>query len=601
MTITASPDTRIRPGRAVAELVPYLLRYRGRVVMGGAALAVASASLLSVPQFLGRMIDRSAAGSPESSLGDLPWWLGLFIVVFAVATALRTYMVTWVGERVISDIRKHIYGHLLSLPPPFFETRPTGELLSRLSNDITALQSVISVVVIIGLRSVIQLAGALALMAGTSWRLTMIMVVVAPALGVVARLSGRRVRGRSALNRDREALVVTHIEESINGIDMIKAFTVEDRERERFDRHVEECFDAAKGLFRARAEFTFLVVVMVLGSAGIVGVIGLRQVLAGTMTGGMLTQFLLYMSVASFAAIGLSDIHSEIKRAAGATERLFGLLHETPETVSAPGPGQRLPAVTGQRLPAVTGQRLPSGGGALEMLGVGFAYPARPETPVLADVSLSVAAGETVALIGPSGAGKTTLFRLLLRFHAPERGTIRLDGVDIGALDPLDLRREIAIVAQEPLIFTGTAMDNIRHGRVEASDAEVIEAAVLAQADGFLRALPAGYQTPLGHKGHQLSSGQRQRVAIARAILRRPRLMLLDEASSFLDAENEAALREVLEPFLRQRTSLIVAHRPSLVRCADRVVVLDQGRIVAQGSHAALLHTNDFYSNLMKV
>lgn len=580
-TTTGGPGSTMLPSSTVTDLLPYVLRYKAQVAAGVVALAAASASLLAVPSFLGRLIDRADVAAPGSAL-EPPWWLALAIVVFAVATALRTYTVTWVGERVVSDIRSRIYGHVLTLPHQFFETRSTGELLSRLSNDVTALQSVISVVMVIGLRSTIQLAGAMGMMIATSWRLTLLVVVIGPVLGVVGKLAGKRVRGRAALNREREALVVAHIEESIDGIAMIKAFTAENRERDRFDRHVEECFGAAESLFRARAQFTALVVIVVLGSSAGVGVLGLHQVLAGDMTGGMLTQFLLYMSVASLAAIGLSDIHAETRKAAGATERLFALLRESPETP-----------------PSATLARLPAGRGAVDFLGVGFRYSSRPEVPVLEAFDLSLRPGEVVALVGPSGAGKTTLFRLLLRFISPRQGTIRIDGVDIAELDSTALRQEIGIVTQEPVIFTGTAMANIRYGRDEATDAEVIAAAELAQADGFISALPLGYLTPLGHKGHGLSAGQRQRLAIARAILRRPRLLLLDEASSFLDAESESALREVLMPFMRQRTSLVITHRPALARYADRIIVLDRGRIVAEGTHAELLTTSAFYRHLI--
>ena len=559
-----------RKATALAELAPYVARYKWRFAIALAALLGASGSLLAVPHFIGRLVDRLSAATGDLALGLLPWWLGLLLLVYAACSALRVYMVTWAGERIVADLRKRIHDHLLALPHAFFEARPTGELLSRISNDITVLQVVISVVLVIGLRSVVQLAGALGMMLMTSWQLALVAVAIGPPVGVVAAMLGRRVRGRSALNRAREAELVVQLEESINGIGTIKAFTLEQQERDRFGRRVEACFRTAESVIRARAEILLAVVLLLLAACWIVGSIAVHRLVAGAVSGGTLAQFLLYVSVAAFAALGLADIHSEAKKAAGATERLFALLDEPREAV-----------------PAMLRQPLPAGRGAVQFDRVGFSYPSRPHTPVLEAFSLSVRPGEIVALTGPSGAGKTTLFRLLLAFHAPQRGRVTLDGIDVCALDPAHLRREIALVAQEPIMFSGSAMENIRLGRPEASDADVVAAATLAQADGFIRGLPAGYRTPLGNKGLALSSGQRQRLAVARAILRRPRLVLLDEASSFLDAQSEALLHDALVPFLRERTTLIISHRPAVLDYADRVVVLDRGRIVRDDSRAA--------------
>ncbi len=544
-------------------MMPYVARYKKQVCIAIAALLGASGSLLSVPYFIGQLIDRLSAGRSDFSLGPILWWLVFFIALYAVSTALRAYMVTWVGERVIADLRKRIYGHLLTLSYEFFEARSTGEILSRISNDITALQVLISIVLVIGLRSIVQLVGALVMMLLTDWRLSLIAIVISPAIGAITRVLGRRVRARSSINRDREAEIVAQLEESINGIETIKAFTVETLEQSRFDQQVEACFQTAEKLIRARAEILMVVVFLLMVACGIIGAVALHQLMAEEVSGGTIGQVLIYLSVAGFSVLGLADIHGETKKAVGATERLFGLLDEKPEL-----------------RPVAQLQNIPDGKGAVEFIHVTFNYPGRPHAQILEDFSLSVKAGEIVALTGPSGAGKTTLFRLLLSFYVPQRGVVTLDGMDVSKLDAVTLRREISIVAQEPLIFSGTAMENIRLGRPDATDQEVEQAAELAQANGFIRNLPAGYQTPLGIKGHQLSSGQRQRLAIARAIVRQPRLMLLDEASSFLDVESEALLHEALVPFLRERTTLIVTHRPAVLKYADRVVALNLGRIV---------------------
>lgn len=586
--MSAVPLPHVQPQRrsasALTALVPYLYLYKWQICIALGALLGASASLLAVPFFVGRLVDRFAATVGGGfSPGSLSWWLLLLLALYAACTALRAYVVNWVGDRVVTDLRTRIYDHLLSLPHRFFETRSTGELLSRISNDITALQAVISIVLVIGLRSVVQLAGALAMMVLADWQLSLVAVAVSPFIAGVAKLLGSRIRARSAINRDREAQIVMQLEESLNGIDTVKAFTIEDQERGRFRRQAELCFESAEQLIRARAEILLAVASLLIVAFAIGGMVALEQLAAAKMTGGALAQFVLYASVAGFAVLGLGDIHGEIRKAVGATERLFGVLDEAAEDARAPS------------VP-----KLPEGRGAVDFVAVSFSYPARPHARALKDVGLSVAAGEMVALTGPSGAGKTTLFRLLLRFHLPQRGTVSLDGVDVSLLDAVALRKEIAIVPQEPLIFSGSALDNIRIGRPTAAQAEVIEAAQIAQAHGFLSSLPAGYDTPLGHKGHQLSSGQRQRVAIARAVLRQPRLMLLDEASSFLDVESEARLREGLLPFLRARTTILISHRPSLVRHADRVVVLDRGRIAAIGTHATLSQSNPFYCSLME-
>ena len=563
----------------MAALLGYARRYAWQVALALVALIGASTSLLAAPRLVGRVVDRFSAGNYE--LGIFGWSLVLLVGIFAACTALRAYLVTWIGERVVADLRQRVYRHVLALPQPFFELRPAGELLARVSNDITALQVVISIVLVIGVRSVVQLCGALVLMVLADWRLSLAALAAAPLIAGLARLLGRRVRARALANRDREADIAAELEESINAMETIKALTMEADVAVRFAAKAEAAFASAERLVRARAEILLAVAAVLLGLFIATGALALQALVRGDLSTGRLAEFGLYASVVGFAILGLADIHGELRKALGATERLFALLEEPTESGAAPRAG------------------LPPGRGALGFARVSFSYPSRPQHRVLEQFSLDVRAGEMLAITGSSGSGKTTLFRLALGLYAPQGGSVTLEGRDSASLDPAALRRAIAVVPQEPVLFSGSAMDNLRAGRPEASEAEAIAAARLAQADEFLRALPQGYDTPLGHKGHALSAGQRQRLAIARAVLRDPRLVLLDEPSSFLDVENEARLQETLVPFLRQRTTLVISHRPGLVRHADRAMVLERGRIVAEGSHAELMDTSDFYSSLM--
>lgn len=570
------------PKGTAARIWELLRRYKLCLAAALFALLIASGSLLSIPPAVGYLIDEGFASHGKAALGSALSLLLLAIVTFAAAMALRTYLITWVGERMIADIRQRVYGHLLDLSLEFFETRPTGELFSRLIADVAILQTMVSVVVVIALRSFIQLIGSLGFMLYTDAMLTGLVLLIVPPVAALAWIFGVRVRQWSSRTQERQANIAVRIEESLNAVRVVKAFASEADERNRFNDCVEEGFRTAKELMRARAHFTFSVVCLALGALVVVGYAGGRQVLGGTMSGGTLTQFLLYASFAGFSVAGLSEVFGEWKRATGATERLFQILDEKPAN-----------------LPSAQSKVLPAGGGQISFEGIGFAYPSRPDRPVLDGFDLSVQPGETVAFVGHSGAGKTTLFQLLLRLYDPQTGRLTLEGVDLRELDPTELRRSIAIVPQEPVLFSGSILDNIRFGRKDATEAEIVEAARCARAHEFIEPLPQGYGTPLGEKGQQLSTGQRQRIAIARAILRRARILLLDEPAAFLDAESERLLHEALKPVMDQCTTLVIAHRLRTVSKVDRVVVLDHGTIIGEGTHLSLLRSSEFYARLV--
>lgn len=565
------------------ELIGSLLgRQKLRLTAGLAALLISSGSLLVLPKILGQLIDANFTGADPAVLHRTAALVGIVATVYAATATLRTYMMAWVGQRLVADIRSRVFARLLDLPLAYFETRRTGDLLARLTSDVAALDTLVGIVIPIGLRSGVQLAGALALMTLLHWRLTALILLAGPFLAWAAMRLGHRVRRTAASSREGEADVVAHIEATLNAMATVKAFAAEKLEAARFQALTEASFRAARKLMRARACLTFFLFFFALNLiAGVVYLSGFN-IPGGALSWGELAQFLIYLSIAAFGITGLSEIFSEIKKTAGATERLFAILSQPPET------GRRRPPLP-----------LPPGAGAIVFDAVEFAYPARPGQPVLCGFNLTVQPGEKIALVGPSGAGKTTLLRLTLRLFDPQAGRVLLDGADLRDLDPRDLRLQMAVVSQEPVLFSGTARENIAYGRPAATEAEIVEAARLAQAHEFIAGLPAGYDTPLGERGQQLSTGQRQRLAIARALVRRPRVLILDEATSAMDSENERLLRRTLLQGLGNRTVLIVAHRLATVQAADRVVVLDRGRIQGQGPHAQLLRTCPLYAHLV--
>jgi ATP-binding cassette subfamily B protein len=573
---------------ALRGLLPFLKPYRSRFVLAGIALLVAAAATLAIPYAFKQMIDHgfgAAAGNADPARVNATF-LALFGVatVLGIATAARFYTVSWLGERVTADIRSAVYSHVLRQSPEFFETTRSGEVLSRLTTDTTLIQSVVGTSISLALRNTLLFLGGLAMLFVTSARLTSIILGLLVLTVVPIVLYGRRVRTLSRDSQDRIADASALAGEILNAMPTVQAFTHEKIEASRFGASVEGAFATAMRRIRARSVLTMLAIVLIFGAIVFVLWLGAHAVLSGSMSGGDLGQFILYASIVSGAVGALSEVMGEAQRAAGAAERLLELL-ALRSSIQGPALPQALPARA-------------AAGAALSLDRVHFSYPSRPESAALERLDLDIRPGETVAVVGPSGAGKTTLFQLLLRFYDPQSGAIRLDGVDIRALTLHTLRDAIGIVPQDTVIFSANAMENIRYGRVGASDAEVIAAAKLAAAHEFIERLPDGYQAFLGERGVRLSGGQRQRIAIARALLKNPPLLLLDEATSALDAESERLVQAALEAAMVGRTTLIIAHRLATVQRADRIIVMEDGRIVETGTHASLVALGGIYAKL---
>jgi ATP-binding cassette subfamily B protein len=573
---------------ALRGLLPFLRPYRRQFVLAGIALVVAAGATLAIPYAFKQMIDHGfgASAGTRSVEHVNATFLALFGVasVLAVATAARFYTVSWLGERVTADIREAVYRHVVEQSPEFFETTRTGEVLSRLTTDTTLIQTVVGTSISLALRNTLLFAGGLAMLFVTSAKLTSIILALLVLVVVPIVLFGRRVRKLSRDSQDRIADASALAGEILNAMPTVQAFTHEKLEARRFGSSVEGAFRTAMRRIRARALLTMVAIVLVFGAIVFVLWLGAHAVLEGTMTGGDLGQFILYASIVSGAIGALSEVMGEAQRAAGATERLLELL-AVRSPIQNPAHPKPLPARS-------------ETGAALRLDNVGFSYPSRPETAALSHLDLDIRPGETVAIVGPSGAGKTTLFQLLLRFYDPQAGGILLDGVDIRDLDLGSLRGAIGIVPQDTVIFSANAMENIRYGRADATDLEVIAAARLAAAHEFIERLPEGYGSFLGERGVRLSGGQRQRIAIARALLKNPPLLLLDEATSALDAESERLVQRALEAAMVGRTTLIIAHRLATVQRADRIIVMEDGRIVETGTHASLVALGGIYANL---
>jgi ATP-binding cassette subfamily B protein len=579
-------DTSGRPkSRDLGQLIrlwPFVRPYRWWLLAALVAALATAAIVLALGRGIGALIDQGFGNNDPALLDRALVIIIAGSVVLAGATFARVALVSWLGERVVADIRRAAYDHIIGLSPAFFETMRTGELLSRLTADTTLIQSVVSSSLSQALRNLLLLLGGIAMMAVTSPKLTGLALLVLPLVILPIILFGRRVRKLSRLAQDRVAEVSAFADENLQAIRTVQAFTHEIIDRSRFRARVEATVSAALGHIRARALLVAIVLLLVFGAIAVVLWIGGHDVLSGRLSGGDLSAFIIYAALTAGAVGALVEVSSEAQRAAGAVERLFEIIDMAPQ-IAAPANPVALPS------PAR---------GAIRFDRLSFHYLGREQRSALTGIDLAIAPGEKVAFVGPSGAGKSTIFQLLLRFYDPSAGAVLFDGIDIRRVDPADLRARIGLVPQEPVIFFADAWENIRYGRPEASDAEVRAAAEAAHAADFLEHLPQGFATPLGERGVRLSGGQRQRLAIARAILRNPALLLLDEATSALDAESERMVQQALDRLMIGRTTLMIAHRLATVLKADRIVVLDQGRIVDQGSHAELIERDGLYARL---
>jgi ATP-binding cassette, subfamily B, bacterial len=575
-----SPRPPIR--RTLARLGSFLAPYRIRFVVAGIALLIAAGCALAIGQGLKIVVDRGFSAGDAGQLDRALVGVLAIIAVMATATYVRFYGVSWIGERVTADLRKRVFDHLLTLSPGFFEITRTGEVISRLTNDTTMLESAIGSSLSMALRNVVLGVGALILLMLTSLKLTLLVLGGLPVVLLPIILFGRRVRRLARTSQDRVADTGAYVDEAIHEIRTVQAYAHEPVDRHAYAQRVEQAFAAGVLRIRQRALLIAAVIFLVFVAVGIILWIGGHDVLAGRLSAGQLSAFVFYAVVVATSVGAVSEVAGELQRAAGATERLFEIL-DTPAEIAAPA----VPVALSE--PPL---------GTVVLDAVTFAYPSRLADPALRALTLAVAAGERVALVGPSGAGKTTVFQLLLRFYDPQLGRVLIDGTDVRLADPRAVRCRIAVVPQEPVIFAASVWDNVRYGRPDASDADVRDACEAAYASEFLTRLPQGFDTELGERGVKLSGGQRQRLAIARAVLARRPILLLDEATSALDAESERVVQLALERLMAGRTTLIIAHRLATVISADRIIVLDGGAAIAQGTHASLVRDDPLYRRL---
>ena len=576
-------EGRLRKLGSLGTLWPFVRRHLGLFGAWLVALAVSSSATLSLPVAVRYMIDRGFGGGGQ--INQAFALLFVVAVVLAIATAARFFFVSLLGEKVVADLRERLYAHLIALDPGFHDRSRSGELVSRLSADSELLRSVIGTTMSVALRSMVTVVGSLVMLFVTSPHLAAYSLVGIPLSVLPIVLGARRLEKASRASQDRVADANALAAETLGAVRTVQAYAREPYERGRFAAALEVAVATARRRIGAQAAVTAAAIVLVFGAIVLVLWSGAHEVVAGTMSAGTLGQFVLYALIGGGSVGALAEVWNELQRAAGGMGRISELLQERP-AIAAPAHPAALPAPVR---------------GEIRFEQVVFHYQEREDAPALEGFDLHVRPGETVALVGPSGAGKSTVLSLLLRFHDPQSGAVRLDGVDLRDTDPAQLRTQLALVPQQPVLFAASAMDNIRYGRLDASDAEIHAAARAAEADGFIAALPGGYASELGERGARLSGGQQQRVAIARALLRDAPVLLLDEATSALDAQSERAVQHALENLMRGRTTLVVAHRLATVLKADRIVVMDRGRVVAEGTHEQLLAQDGLYAELARL
>ncbi len=577
-----------KSNKKLTRLLPalkFLRPYWGRITLALIALVFTAAVLLSIGQGVRLLIDQGFTTGSAEQLGKTLLGFGLLVVALAAGTFVRFYLVTWIGERVITDLRRAVFEHVVDLHPAFFETNLSGEIQGRITTDTTLLQTVIGSSVSVALRNIIVFFGGLILLLITNPKLTgMVMLAVPLTIGPIL-FFGRRVRSLSRTSQDRVADVGTYVGETLQNIKTVQAYNHQELDKEKFASHAERAFDVAVWRIRYRAVLITVVMVLLMGAIGGMLWVGGRDVMSGVITTGELAAFVFYAMLVAVSVAAISEVYGELQRAAGATERLMELLHAKSLIIDA---GKMHFADTAVK-------------GVLKINQLGFHYESRPKHKALDNICLEVPSGGHIAIVGPSGAGKSTLFDLILRFYDPQEGCIELDGIGIRDIPLQELRANIGIVPQSPALFTTTVSENIRYGRPDATDAEVQAAAKAAYADEFINRLPDGYDSFVGESGVRLSGGQRQRIAIARAVLKNPRVLLLDEATSALDAESEHVVQKALTQLMENRTTLVIAHRLATVIHADKIIVLEGGKIVDSGTHQALIQSNELYARLAKL